>query len=230
VIGNACGLFEHDSLSTNLIEYGGASLSMTSMAERAKLQPAALGFRVKSGWAMAALVGGTAASATLKWCAVALLSDPHFPGTKQPYHAGLDHSAQGSKTVVSRLSKRVAAAAKHSVQELLAKAQAEGYEIHGAGLVVGSLLDPASLHNEHIRAHALEGQLFRTVLQDAFRGQVIACEVMLERGAYLKAAEKLRVTEAVVKRTITQMGESHDGSWRAEEKLAALAAWTMLPR
>jgi hypothetical protein len=159
-----------------------------------------------------------------------LLSDPHFPGTKQPYHAGLDHSAQESKIVVRKLSKRVAAAAKRSVEELLARAQAEGYEIRGAGLVVGSLVDPASLHNEHIRAHALEGKLFRTALEDAFRGQNIPCLIMLEKGGYSEAAEKLRVTEAAAKRTIAQMGESRDGSWRAEEKLATLAAWAMLPR
>jgi len=199
------------------------------MAERAKLQPAALGFRVKSGWAMAALVAGTTAAPTLLRCAPALLSDPKVPKTKQPYHAALDHSAQKSKEIVRELSKLVAAAAKRSVSELLEKANAAGYEICGAGLVVGSLVDPASLHNEHIRAHALEGRLFRTVLEDAFRANRIPCAVLVEKVAYLNAAEKLRTTEAEAKRTIAQLGDSHDGSWRAEEKLAALAAWSMLP-
>jgi hypothetical protein len=38
----------------------------------------------------------------------------------------------------------------------------------------------------------------------------------------------LGATEAKAKRTIAQLGDSHEGSWRAEEKLAALAAWTVL--
>jgi hypothetical protein len=103
-----------------------------------------------------------------------------------------------------------------------------GYAVRGAALVVGSLVEPASLHNEHIRAHALEGQLFRTVLEDTFRAQGISCKVFLEKGAYARAAVMLRATEAKAKRTIAQLGDSHQGSWRAEEKLAALAAWTML--
>ena len=95
-------------------------------------------------------------------------------------------------------------------------------------MVVGSLVDPATLHNDHIRAHALEGLLFRSVLEDAFQAQGIPCAVLLEKEAYVRAAEQLRMTEAVAKRTIAQLGESHEGSWRAEEKMAALAAWVAL--
>jgi hypothetical protein len=200
-----------------------------SLQQNEKLLPAALGFRVKSGWAMAALLAGTPSSPTLLLCRPALLSDPHFPGTKQPYHAALELSEKEAKLVVQKLRKLVAAAAERSVRDLLEKAQAAGYAVCGAGLVVGSLVDPASLHNEHIRAHALEGQLFRTVLEDAFRAQDIPCDVMQEKSAYASAAGKLRATEVSAKRTIALLGESHAGSWRAEEKLATLAAWSMLP-
>jgi hypothetical protein len=178
---------------------------------------------------MTALAAGVTASPTLLRCEPALLSDPKVPQTKQPYHAALELSEKDAKVIVRKLRTLVAAAAKRSVGDLLNEADDLGYAVRGAALVVGSLVDPASLHNEHIRAHALEGQLFRTVLEDAFRAQGIPCIVLLEKGAYARAAEKLRTTEAAAKRTIAQLGDLHDGSWRAEEKLAALAAWSMLP-
>lgn len=196
----------------------------------AKPTPAALGFRVKSGWAMAVLLAGPASSPRLLRCERALLSDPNVPATVQPYHAALNLPGAEAKAEVRRLVKLVNAAAKRSVKELLNQATNVGYEVHGAALVVGSLVDPATLHNDHIRAHGLEGQLFRSALEDAFRARDISCAVFLEKDAYARAAEQLRMTEAAARRTIAQLGESHEGSWRAEEKMAALAAWVALSK
>jgi hypothetical protein len=190
--------------------------------------PAALGFRVKSGWAMAVLLAGPASAPRLVRCEAILLSDPKIPQSKQPHHAALELPEKEGKALTEKLRKVVADAAKNSVDELLKRASEEGYGVRGAGLVVGSLVDPATLHNDHIRAHGLEGQLFRTVLEDAFRARKIPCEAFLEKGAYETAAGTLRRTPVQIKRAVAGLGESHEGSWRAEEKLAALAAWMAL--
>jgi len=58
--------------------------------KKTKATPAALGFRVKSGWAMAVLLAYADNFPTLIRCVPALLSDPQFPATKQPYHAALE--------------------------------------------------------------------------------------------------------------------------------------------
>jgi hypothetical protein len=198
------------------------------MTREAKPVPAGLGFRVKSGWAMAALVAGTADSPQLVMCRSVLLSDPKFPQSKQPYHAALELPEKEGKAVAKKLAGVVRDAAKKSVGVLVKGVGALKYEVRGAALVVGSMVDPATLHNEHIRAHGLEGQLFRTVLEDAFRAQKIRCEAFLEKGAYEAAAPLLKRTAAQIKRAVAKLGETHDGSWRAEEKLAALAAWVAL--
>jgi len=58
----------------------------------------------------------------------------------------------------------------------------------------------------------------------------------LERGvadlreAYALAAGVLARTEAELRSAVAELGRSHRGSWRAEEKTAALAAWTLLRR
>jgi hypothetical protein len=199
-----------------------------SLVETGKPIRAALGFRVKSGWAMAVLLAGSSSAPELVRCQAILLSDPAIPQSKQPYHAALDLPAKEGKTLTQKLRKVVAAAAKKSVNELLKQATREGYGVSGAGLVVGSMVDPATLHNEHIRAHGLEGKLFRTVLLDAFRARKIPCESFLEKSAYVMAAPVLRISASQITSRIAALGNSHDGSWRSEEKLAALAAWVAL--
>jgi hypothetical protein len=192
--------------------------------------PAALGFRVKSGWAMAVLLAGSSNAPKLVRCQGILLSDPGIPQSKQPYHAALDLAEREGKTLTQKLRNVVASAAKKSVHELLKQATTESYGVAGAGLVVGSMVDPATLHNEHIRAHGLEGKLFRSVLEDAFRAQKIPCESFLEKDAYRTAALVLKTPASQITRGIAALGSAHDGSWRSEEKLAALAAWVVLAK
>ena len=190
--------------------------------------PAALGFRVKSGWAMAVLLGGPSTERKLIRCQAVLLSDPEIPQSKQPYHAALELPEKERKLLTTKLGNVVASAAKKSIKELLSQASAEGYRVAGAGLVVGSLVDPATLHNEHIRAHGLEGQLFRTALEDALREQNLPFNVFVEKDAFETASALLKLSEAKAKKWIAGLGGSRDGPWRAEEKLAALAAWVAL--
>jgi len=190
--------------------------------------PAALGLRVKSGWAMAVLLAGSSSAPKLVRCQAILLSDPKIPQSKQPHHAALDRPEKEGKAIAEKLCHVVAGAAKQSVQELLAQAAVDGYGVMGAVLVVGSLVDPATLHNEHIRAHGLEGQLFRTALEDALREQRIPSRVLVEKNAYILASSALGKSAPQAKKIVAWLGESHDGAWRAEEKLAALAAWIAL--
>jgi hypothetical protein len=200
------------------------------LAPAPKLAPAALGFRVKSGWAMSVLLAGPASAPELLFCQSILLSDPAEPASKQPYHVALELSEREAAPIVRKLRRVVGAAAKRSVAELLEQAAKRNRAVQAAALVVGSVADPESLHNDHMRAHGREGQLFRAVLEDALREADIVCEVLVEKTAYASAASRLRKTLEAAKRVVAALGESHDGSWRAEEKLAALAAWVSLAK
>lgn len=177
---------------------------------------------------MAVLLAGSPSAPKLVRCQAVLLSDAKIPGSKQPYHAALDLPEKEGRMLTKKLRKLVGRAATESLKRLLKQASAEGYRVDCAGLAVGSLVDPATLHNEHIRAHGLEGQMFRTVLEEALCAQGIPCKTLLEKGAYITAASALGKSALGAKQTIASLGDSHEGSWRAEEKLAALAAWMAL--
>lgn len=200
------------------------------MGRQARPVPAALGFRVKSGWATAVLIAGPVSSPSLLDRRVVLLSDPAVPESKQPYHAALDVPEKDGRKIVETLRRIVERAAKRAVTDLLKDSSGAGRAVRAAALVVGSQVDPATLHNEHIRAHALEGQLFRTVLEDALRSYGIPCSVLVEKTAYGTAAAELGHPESEAKRVVAALGDAHDGPWRAEEKLAAVAAWMMLAK
>jgi hypothetical protein len=94
--------------------------------------------------------------------------------------------------------------------------------------VVGSQTDPTSIANPHIRAHAFEGQLFCSVLMEALQAHRIRTEVLIEQNAYAQAAVKLKESNENVRRVVQNFGRATQGPWRAEQKLAALAAWLAL--
>lgn len=192
-----------------------------------KPQPAALGFRVKSGWAAAVLLTGPARSPQLCDVRRIDLSDPRLPETRQPYHAAMG-KLETNTTKINRRVHVVRSIARQSIAPLIATYRGNGYAITRSALVVGSQVDPDSIANAHIRAHAFEGQLFQSVLKEALQAHRIHTEVLMERDAYAQGAVKLKESNENVRRMIKNFGEYTQGPWRAEQKLAALAAWLAL--
>jgi hypothetical protein len=192
-----------------------------------KPQPAALGFRVKSGWAAAVLLTGSVRSPQLCDVLRIDLSDARLPETRQPYHAAMG-KLETDTTEVNRRVRIVRGIAQQLIATLLAGYRQKGYAISHAAIVVGSQVDPDSIANAHIRAHAFEGQLFRSVLEEALQACGIRTEILIERNAYAQGAAKFKESNENVRRVIQNFGRTAQGPWRAEQKLAALAAWLAL--
>src|SRR5439155_9375336 len=188
---------------------------------------ATLGFRVKSGWAVSILIGGSARSPHLCESDAINLSDPRNPEMRQPYHAAMGML----ETNAAKLTRRVQGvrrATERSVVDLLKRCADNEYAIRRAALVVGSVIDPDSISNPHIRAHALEGRLFRTTLEAALQSRGIQCAIFIERDTYPTGSKLLRQSRTQIQRTLVDLGRSVSGPWRADQKVAALAAWMSL--
>src|SRR6266566_6949104 len=169
---------------------GVASDGSGDIPNEMKPQTAALGFRVKSGWAAAVLLKGSARSPQLCDVQRIDLSDPRFPETRQPYHAAMGRLETDTKKISRRVDV-VRRITEKSIAKLLAGYRQQNFTIKRAALVVGSQIDPRSVANAHIRAHALEGQLFRSVLQESLHAHCIVTDVLIERDAYARAAVQL---------------------------------------
>lgn len=186
-----------------------------------------LGFRVKSGFAVGVALAGPVASPQPIARRVVELSDPVVHETRQPYHDGFG-TAQESTREIARLTKIIERAAARSIASLLDDAVFAGRRCRGAAMVVGSTIDPASVGNPHIRAHASEGRLFRTVLAGALGEHGIDCAVVVEKTLAGHATRALGRSERDVKKVVEAFGGALGGPWRVDEKAAATAAWMAL--
>jgi hypothetical protein len=187
----------------------------------------ALGFRVKSGYAIAVALRGSASKPDVLVRRLVALSDPAVAETRQPYHDGF-YKQQDDPREIARRLKIVKRCAKQSVDALLGDACFAGLRCRGAGLVVGSVIDPQKVANPHIRAHASEGQLFRTVLEEELSAHGVGCNVIVEKELAAKVAADLGQPDADIARAIAGFGKTLGGAWRADEKAACAAAWLAL--
>ena len=197
--------------------------SACDVSNEMKPQTAELGFRVKSGWAAVVLLKGPANSPQLCDVRQIDMSDPQLPETRQPYHAAMG-KLETDRRKINRHVDVVRRIAEESIATLLASYRRTGYTIGRAALVVGSQIDPESITNPHIRAHAFEGRLFCSVVERALQQHRICTDVFTERDAYDKAAIVLKESNENVRRMIQNFGRAIEGPWRAEQKFAAVAA------
>lgn len=188
---------------------------------------AAVGFTVKSGWAAAVLVGGSTKSPRVLDSRRVELSDPAISDARQPYHDGFG-TARASGPELSRLLASVKQFGKKSVTTVLKEYRAGGFRLSGTGMVVGSTVDPDTLGSSHVRIHALEGRLFRGVIEDVAVRSGLECSIWRERDLYGFAAGVLKHPESKLRAEIAELGRTTSGPWRAEQKAAALAAWLVL--
>ncbi len=156
------------------------------------------------------------------------LSDPHVPTSRQPYHAVRDARPGQAARLERYLRRLVQRVTTRSLGALLKEYRRQGRRVRRVALVVGSLIDPARIGNDHIRAHALEGQLFRTALEGAARAARLPCNTLVERSLYATAASRLKRSPGALKRAVRDLGGVYGAPWRADDKAATLAAWLAL--
>ena len=188
---------------------------------------AALGFRVKSGYATVVLLDGSTSSMRVVDRRKIDLCDPSVPDSRQPYHAGFG-SARGDLEQIARLVAVVEQHTDRSVADAVREYRHMGYELDRAGAVVGSETNPETIANPHIRAHASEGRLFRRVTEEALGRLGLACSIWIERTLYARAAGWLGCSEDRIRHVAAGLGNAVIGGWRADDKTAAVAAWLAL--
>jgi hypothetical protein len=186
----------------------------------------AIGLRIKSGFAIAAIVSKSAGDFTLETVRKVALSSDDLPQSRFPYHPTIELPEKQGAALSDKAVKDVRRTAAKEMRKLLE----EHAGIKRAAMVVGSVIDPDSLGNPHVRVHALEGKLFREVVAGALDEKGIACGVLVEKDAYTKVATEASVSEDQLRADIAALGHGSIKPWRSEEKLATLAAWWQLHR
>src|SRR5207247_10803401 len=107
----------------------------------------ALGFRVKSGWAAAAVVSGPVSSPSVLHTRHVDLCDPTVPESRQPFHA-VDEAQGGLALDEDRIKKRlevVRHVTAQSLGKLISACRMHGGAPCRSGTSAGSRGDPAAL-------------------------------------------------------------------------------------
>jgi hypothetical protein len=189
----------------------------------------AIGLRVKTGAAVAILVARNGNSFEAIDRQFIVLCDSDIPNTRQPYHVieEISDSAKAEKEI-ARLCKIVRNISNKELRKMMKRY--EKHKLSKAALVVGSMIDPAKIGNPHVRAHASEGKLFRTVVEEALTSAKFTTRIFQERDLFQIASKEMRKTESELKTLARNAAHNLTGPWRMDEKAAFVAACLLLHR
>jgi len=198
------------------------------MTELSDQNLATIGLKPKTGRAIVVVLGGPADAPQLIKRTELILNDPRVPATFQPYHAVMNLPWNESEKKVVPFIRAIEKIAAKALAQLIHELRAEGLEVIGVGIAGTADRDLSKIGNYHIRAHGAEGLLFRQVLEFAAQANKLPHRTFIEKNLQAEAAAELGCTVAKLNNALTAFGRSAGPPWRADQRVAATAAWLSL--
>jgi len=164
---------------------------------------------------------------------LALVDAEDAAWAKAPYHAADGLAAADALDLVTRGIAAAHAGAERALAEALAERQAQGNEVVGCGVLLGSGMPAWSVGEilaVHMRMHKAEGELFRTALALGAERVGLRCIGLRERDVEAIAGEALSLPAAERQRRLAEAGRRAGPPWARDQREAALAAWIALRR
>ena len=187
-----------------------------------------LGFRAKTGRAIAIALSGPAAEPRFVLRRDVDLVEHSVPGTAEPFHAVMDlpwpEAVLAARDLIRVIEDRATAA----LDELGTELRIRGVELGGVAVVGSPDRTLEKIGSAHVRAHAAEGIAFRQVLEVAAARRSLRCRAFSDRTIDVAAASALRLDPERVTEILTSLGRDAGRPWRKDERAAAAAAWTLL--
>ncbi len=195
------------------------------------MQPAAIGFRVHSGWAaMVAVSVEKNMPVVLERRKLQLVKTFSYT-FRQPYHTAekmpLNEAAEFVRGVENE-SRELAFAGIRAVQNELQKLD---YKISGCSLLLASgrtLPEFEKILASHALIHTADGELFRDSIRHSCNRTKLPLAAIKERDLLATASKSLNKKPQFLNRHVAALGKSVGPPWTQDEKLATLAAWLAL--
>jgi hypothetical protein len=192
---------------------------------------AAVGFSPHSGWAAMVVIGGSVSAPALLARSRVALIDEHDPLSKQPYHSV---EFMCIEEATGRLDGYFSAATSMALASIQAQAEAlkeRGILLRSAGILESSGRKPVSLSSilaSHALIHGADGDHFRNALAGAAERQRLHVCRIRARDIETYAAERLRKPIDRMLDSVNELGRGLGPPWGADQKKAALLAWSLL--
>ena len=195
------------------------------------MKPAAVGFRVHSGWTALIVV------ALEKNQPIILVRQrPHLVATfsytfRQPYHTAEKMVLAEAESFLEQQRKESRKLALVAIRAAQTEATQQGFQITRVALLVASgrpLPELSKILASHSTIHTADGEFFRAALLHACAKSKLALTSIKERELLAAACAKLRRNSTALTSRLTKLGKPLGSPWTADEKFATLAAWLAL--
>jgi hypothetical protein len=204
-----------------------------------KVQQAAIGFRVHSGWSAAVAVfleKGIAKGAS-KGAPIVVsrrrvqLVETFTYDFRQPYHTAKKMGVEEGRKFILRMRAEARRLAFRAIREIGAELEEQGFDLRRMGLCMASGRELPELEKilaSHALIHTADGELFREALAHASERCGLAVLKIREKELLELAGEVLRLKQEKVLRIATEAGRGMGAPWSQDEKFATVAAWVAL--
>jgi hypothetical protein len=192
---------------------------------------AAIGFSVHSGWAAMVVIGGSAATPGLLGRSRVALIDERDRDSKQPYHAVeflCVEEATGRLDGYLSTATNLARASIHAQSEAL---KGLGVQPRCVGILESSSRKQVLLSSilaSHALIHAADGDHFRNALSGAAEQLRLRVSRVPARTLETHAVQRLRRPASQLLDVVNKLGRGAGPPWGADQKKAALLAWSLL--
>lgn len=198
-------------------------------------KPAALGFRVHSGWATAIVLAGPVDAPTVVFRERLELANAAFPGSHEPFHFVELMSMSEASAIIARCWKQSFELAVDAVANTKQAVAQKGFRVTTCAILQGRITEMPDLEkilaahpNFYQMAFTATGILFREVLMIAAEASDIRVIRPFEWNLEEKAPDLLGLAPWDLSDRLTQMGEPWGSPWTIDQKYAACAAWVAL--
>ena len=195
------------------------------------MKPAALGFRVHSGWT--SLI---ALAIENNQPIILARQRPHLVATfsytfRQPYHTAEKMNLTEGQTFLDQQRDEARVLALSALRAAQTKAAQQGYKVNRAALLLASgrpLPELPKILASHSIIHTADGEFFREALLHACARASLAITKIKDRELLATASATLGRKPSVLNRFVNELGKPLGSPWAQDEKFATLAAWLSL--
>jgi hypothetical protein len=194
------------------------------------MKPAALGFRMHSGWGVLVAVSGSADRVEVVDRKRIVVADS-TTGANQPYHHATRIRVEESENHIATCEVASDQLASAAIERVVRELDARDVRIVGAAVLLASARPLPSLARilaSHPLIHTAEGEFFRQSVRRACERLKISVEGFRERELEERAKTAFGKSASGVQRRIATAGSLIGAPWTRDHKAAALAALIVL--
>jgi hypothetical protein len=200
--------------------------------ERRLGRVASLGIESHSGWAVVVAIGGSRSRPEVLLRGRLELAEPNDGRAKQPFHAAEDLPFPRAQALISSFQKDARNRARAEMKRIAAELSASGAAPVSCAILAastGEVPPLASILASHALIHAAEGDHFRDAVGEAAGRAGLSVTRIRRKELSDRASESLGLPAKELERRVAEMRKSIGPPWGADQKIAALAAWSLLP-